>query len=98
MSEVRYSLRAEYDLNEIAEYTKRTWSEAQADRYLGEIQSCCERLADSPALGRKCDAVRLGVRRMEQGSHVIFFTVEKKGIVVARILHKSMVPSLQDFD
>jgi plasmid stabilization system protein ParE len=34
---------------------------------------------------------------MEEGSHVIFFVAQVKGILVVRVLHKSMSPQLRRF-
>jgi toxin ParE1/3/4 len=89
---------AESDLEEIAAYTLREWGEAQATLYLSQLEHCCERLGGNPGLGRSCDAVREGLRRMEQGSHVVFYNTDGSGIVVERILHKSMVPELHEFE
>ena len=61
----------------IAAYTLRTWGEAQTIRYINELEACCQKLADNPALGRSCDYVRPGLRRMEQGKHVVFFRREE---------------------
>jgi plasmid stabilization system protein ParE len=35
---------------------------------------------------------------MEQGSHVVFYRKEAGGILVSRILHKSMLPEKHAFD
>lgn len=94
---LRYSATAELDLDEIANYTQQQWGDVQADRYLNALEITCESLADTPQMGRECDWVRPGLRRMEQGSHVIFFVEEDKGILVVRILHKSMSPELHTF-
>jgi len=94
---VRYSRLAESDLDGIAAYTIREWGEAQTARYLVELEDCCERAAGNPRLGRSCDMVRTGLRRMEQGSHVVFYNTDESGIVIERILHKSMVPDLHGF-
>ena len=48
MAAFRFSRRAEADLLSIADYTLRTWGEAQADRYIGELETCCQMLADNP--------------------------------------------------
>jgi plasmid stabilization system protein ParE len=48
----RFSRRAEADLLSIGDYTLRTWGKAQAARYLGELEVCCQTLSDNPALGR----------------------------------------------
>jgi toxin ParE1/3/4 len=92
----RFSRRAEADLLSIADYTLRTWGEAQADRYIGELETCCQMLADNSRLGRPCDEVRPGLRRMEHGKHVVFYRLQKPGgIIVVRILHQRMLPERQ---
>lgn len=95
MATVRYALLAESDLDDIAEYTRRVWDEDQAVRYLDEIEMACLRLAESPRLGRLHRGPVPGLRRMEQGSHVIFYVADEDGIYVGRILHTSMLPSKQ---
>jgi toxin ParE1/3/4 len=88
----RFSRRAEADLLSIGAYTLRTWGENQAVRYLADLEACCRMLADYPALGRTCDDVRPGLRRMESGRHVVFFREDAGGILVSRILHQCMLP------
>lgn len=87
-------MRAEADLSEIADYTLRTWGEAQCERYLAQLEDCCQRLADHPILGRSCDAIRPGLRRREQGKHVVFYRRVGEDIIVVRILHERMLPEL----
>jgi toxin ParE1/3/4 len=90
----RLTLRAEADLSEISDYTLRTWGEAQCARYLDQLEQCCQRLADQPILGRPCDVIRPGLRRREQGKHVIFYRRSAEDIMVLRILHERMLPEL----
>lgn len=92
MAAFRFSRRAEADLVDIGAYTVRTWDEAQAERYLGQLEACCQRLADSPEFGRSCDDVRPGLRRIEVGKHVVFYRQDQEGIFVVRILHERMMP------
>jgi toxin ParE1/3/4 len=80
-------------LKSIAQYTFRNWGEEQAKDYIKELRECAKRLAQSPMLGRRCDAICPGYRRMEQGSHVIFYRQQQTGIWIGRILHQSMLPS-----
>jgi toxin ParE1/3/4 len=94
----RFSRRAEADLFNIGDYTFRTWGKAQADRYIGELEDCCQLVADNPALGRPCDEIRPGLRRMEQGKHVVFYRVETGSILISRILHQRMLPENQSID
>jgi toxin ParE1/3/4 len=88
----RFSRRAEADLLSIGEYTLRTWGKAQAARYINELELCCQTLADNPGLGRPCDDVRPGLRRLEHRNHVIFYRQEREGILISRILHERMLP------
>jgi len=88
----RFSRRAEADLKSIADYTLRKWGKSQAARYISELEVCCQRLAGNPALGRPCDYVRPGLRRLEHGKHVVFYRQERGGIMVSRILHQRMLP------
>jgi toxin ParE1/3/4 len=94
----RFSRRAEADLLNIGDYTLRKWGKAQATRYLGELEACCQTLAREPALGRLCDDVRPGLRRHEHGKHVVFYRQERSGILVSRILHQRMLPDRHAID
>lgn len=94
MAQFRLTLRAEADLLEIADYTLCTWGEAQCERYLEQLEQCCQRLAEQQVLGRPCDVIQPGLRRRDQGKHVIFYRRTGEDIVVVRILHERMLPEL----
>lgn len=94
LAEVRLSRRARADLTEIDRYTLAKWGLAQAECYLSAIQECCNRLARNPLLGRPCDDVQPSLRRIEQAEHVIFYRPSREGILVSRVLHRSMLPPL----
>lgn len=98
MAKFRFSRRAEADLLRIGEYTLHKWGEAQAIRYISELEVCCQMLADNPNLGRRCDVIRPGLRRHEHGKHVMFFRQERAGILVSRILHQRMLPEKHAID
>jgi toxin ParE1/3/4 len=87
----RFSRRAETDLLRIGDYTLRTWGKAQAARYINDLELNCQTLADNPALGRRCDDIRSGLRRLENGKHVIFYRQQREGILISRILHERML-------
>jgi toxin ParE1/3/4 len=98
MAKFRFSRLAEADLLSIGEYTLHEWGKAQAARYIGELEVCCQALAGNPALGRLCDEVRPGLRRHEHGKHVIFYRQERRGILVSRVLHQRMLPERHALD
>jgi toxin ParE1/3/4 len=94
----RFSRRAEADLLSLGDYTLHEWGKTQAARYIGELEVCCQTLADNPALGRPCDDVRPDLRRHEHGKHVVFYRQERGGILVSRILHQRMLPDRHRID
>jgi toxin ParE1/3/4 len=94
----RFSRRAEADLFNIGSYTSRTWDEAQTDRYIRQLENCCQLIADNPALGRPCNEIRPGLRRIEEGKHVLFYREDPGGILISRILHQRMLPENQSID
>jgi toxin ParE1/3/4 len=98
MAAIRFSRRAEADLLEIGEYSLRTWGKAQAARYIDELEMCCQKLADNLALGRSCNDIRTGLRRLEYSKHIVFYRRERTGILVSRILHHRMLPERQSSD
>jgi toxin ParE1/3/4 len=88
MPNVRYSKRAERDLEEIAAFTFEKWGDEQARRYVGGLYRICRLIAEKPLLGRLTVANRPTWRRLEHESHVILYSVTRSGITVQRIIHK----------
>lgn len=93
MSEYHLSALAEIDLADIADYTTDVWGGKQAELYLDSFVQCFVRIAQMPALGRACDSVHPGFRRIEEGKHVIFYQPDGRGVFISRILHRSMLPA-----
>jgi toxin ParE1/3/4 len=93
VAKARYTRAAAADLDGIGVYTRKSWGKAQELKYLGELERCCKRLVSNPQIGRRCDEVRAGLRRLEQGQHVIFYCEEEDGILVVRVLHHAMLPA-----
>jgi toxin ParE1/3/4 len=96
MGRFRLSRRAEVGL--LSDYTLHKWGKAQAARYIGELEVCCQTLADNLALGRLCDHVRPGLHRHEPGTHVVFYRLERGGSVVSRVLHQRILPDRHVID
>jgi len=70
----RFSRLAKADLLDIGAYTVLTWGTEQATRYLDDLETCCQALAENPALGRLCKDLRPGLRRREYARHVVFYS------------------------
>lgn len=94
----RLSQLAEIDLEEIGAFTIENWGKAQADRYLAEFEDWLTALAKRPNIGRRCESISPGLRRIEHASHVIFFRRDAQGILILRILHYRMLPEHHHFE
>jgi toxin ParE1/3/4 len=49
-------------------------------------------------MGRGCDSVSIGLRRIEHGKHVVFYRVVTGGILIVRVLHQQMIPGKRHFE
>jgi len=86
------------DLHSIAAYTLRNWGEAQMRRYIAGFYGCLEMLPGNPALGRTCDSIHPGLRRMEHEKHVVFYRQQPDASIrTIRILHQSRLPDRSRF-
>lgn len=89
MSGYRLRPSAEADMDAIWEYTCRSWSADQADRYIDELFDAFDLLGETPGLGQEAFAVAAGYRRLRVGHHLIFYIVQgKDSIDVIRVLHE----------
>jgi len=94
----RLSKLARLDLMDIADYTVDTWGPEQAQRYLNSLAACFNQLAKTPKIGRSCDRICQGYRRIEHEKHVILYRAGQDGILIGRVLHQRMRPSLHLID
>jgi toxin ParE1/3/4 len=98
LSGYSFSRLARLDLIEIADYTVDRWGLSQAERYLTGLDDCFKRLAKTPQVGRACDQIRDGYRRIEQGKHVVIYRADTDGVFICRILHERMLPGEHFFE
>lgn len=81
---------ARADLEEIWDYTIGRWGEAQAERYIRDIQKACEALSGGTLVSRSAADIRAGYRKAAVGSHVIYFRARLDTVEIVRILHRRM--------
>jgi toxin ParE1/3/4 len=85
------SNKAVEDLNDIWDYTVKTWSENQAEIYYSLLMDSCQELANKPSQGKSYDVVEKNVLGFKTGEHIIFYQiVSLNEIEVVRILHVMM--------
>ena len=63
------------DLERIWDYTHDRWGIHQAEQYLRELEHAIDRVASNPRIGRECDEIRPGYRKLAAGSHTLFYRV-----------------------
>ncbi|MFI2589850.1 type II toxin-antitoxin system RelE/ParE family toxin [Rhodococcus erythropolis] len=91
MSGYLLSPAARADLEEIWDYTAWQWGLEQAEAYVRGIQHAIERTAADPSVGRDCEEIRPGYRRLAAGSHTLYYRLTEDDVVdVVRILHQRM--------
>lgn len=90
MAEYRFTETAEYDLQDIVDYTLHEWGEQQALDYIDGLEERCQMLADNPSLGVKRDRLMEGLHSFVYQNHVLFYLKEDTGVVVVRVLHQGM--------
>ncbi len=98
MQKYQLSRLARSDLLAIADYTVDRWGMQQANLYIEGLFKCFEQISATPALGRPCDQVRRGYRRLEHRKHVIFYRADTNSVFINRILHQRMLPGPQVFE
>lgn len=82
---------AKADLKEIARFTQTRWGREQRDLYLQMLDLSFQQLAANPLKGKDCSEVRIGYRKLNAGSHLIFYRQTlADSIEVVRILHGQM--------
>jgi toxin ParE1/3/4 len=82
---------AQIDLEQIWDYTCDRWDVEHADDYLRELQRAIARTAANPRIGRACDEIRPGYRKLAAGSHTLYYRVTPDGVIdVVRVLHQRM--------
>jgi toxin ParE1/3/4 len=83
--------RAMADVIEIGRYTQKHWGLEQRNKYLTMLDGCFQQLAADPLRGKDCSEIRHGYRKMNAGSHVIFYRQKhSEEIEIVRVLHIRM--------
>ena len=90
MRDIHLSQAARSDLVDIWAETYRQWGEAQADRYLDDIDRALQGLLDNPQMGVNCSDLLRGARKLITGRHLVFYEVDPDRLFVIRVLHQSM--------
>lgn len=83
------STEADFDLEQIYDYTEINFSYQQAIKYLTELDFVFKQLVINPNIGRKRNEVKLGLFSISEQEHTIFYRILENHIRIVRILHGS---------
>jgi|SRR3990167_1025577 len=78
------------DLEKIYLYGRSEFGVKKSETYIKALETGFQKMTSNPEMARNCDYIRSKLKAWPIGSHVIYFKPTKSGIVVIRILHKSM--------
>jgi toxin ParE1/3/4 len=87
---IELSPKALADLDAIWEFSLHNWGEARSETYVRAINAALELVASNPQVARDAGSIRPGLLKYNVGSHVVFFRVSDRALVVSRILHGRM--------
>ncbi|KTD60711.1 type II toxin-antitoxin system RelE/ParE family toxin [Legionella shakespearei] len=93
---IQYQLtsNAKEDLIHIRRFTLNHWGAQHSAKYLEEIKSRIQLLAEMPLIEQNCfEDVRKDVYRFLYGAHTIYYIVTPETITIIAILHQSMIPA-----
>ena len=77
-------------MSDIWQYTVKKWGENQAELYINELSSACNKLSDGLSQEISVDYIRSGYHKILAGRHAIYFTRLETEITIVRILHQRM--------
>lgn len=81
---------AEGDLEAIWRYTAHSWGVEQAQRYIDSLATTFDLLDHEPALAREREEFTPPVRIHPHAHHLIVYITTGEGILIVRVLYKSM--------
>lgn len=90
MYSIKYSQRANADLEDITDYTASTWGAEQAKRYIHEIRQKIQEISEGNAVTQSLDGVSRKISKARANRHLIIFEKKEEVIFVVRILHETM--------
>lgn len=82
------------DLNGVERYTRQSWDEPQAKRYVAALVSDIRALQVSALSYPLHDDVFPGLRRKRGGMHHIYFVASPDSVEVLKIIHTQRDPGL----
>lgn len=84
------SRKAKQDLRHIYLYGANHFGETQANTYAASLKQCLVFLTEHPSAGRRCLEITANMHRHPHQNHLIYYQQNADGILIVRILHRTM--------
>jgi len=84
------SAKASADLDSILDYSIINFGASVMIKYHESLEKCFETLDDNPDLGTEVEHIRSDYLCFQHRSHYIFYKKRNEGILIIRLLHRSM--------
>lgn len=84
------SQEADFDLEEIFEYSYAEFGLNQAIKYLGEIDDVFIKIVNTPEIGRTRNEIKQGLYSIPIGMHIVFYRILIDHVRIVRILYGGM--------
>lgn len=88
MTGFRLTRAAMADLDEIWDYSSKTWGPDLAEAYVADIFACFDRAVAMPESGRDRSVLVPGARSLTTGRHLVFYRQIKSAVVILRVVHE----------
>lgn len=89
---LRFTTRAQRDLDDILLYSETTWGPDQADRYEAALAEGFDTLRANPQIGMAQVHLLPGLRAYFLQRHVVYYRIVGDTLEVVRILHERVDP------
>ena len=90
MKSIKYARQANADLEDITDYTARTWGAQQAKKYIREIRAQVASIENGDAVYQPLQVARSGMFKCRVNRHLVIFEQTNDEIRILRILHEAM--------
>ncbi len=94
MSRFHLTAGAKSDFLEIRSYTIKNWGFQQAEKYIDELYNTIVTLSENPFIGTEHSDVSNNTFSFPHVSHVIYYKIHGRNIIMFAVLHKGMVPHI----
>lgn len=97
MSHCKFTDSAKRDLEDISDYSLKHWGKQQTIKYLNDIKDKTLALSNNPNIGTLRSNIHPNLLSLPIKKHIIYYLIQKDGIVIIRILHANMCPKFHKF-